>query len=399
MTRPDSNRLTDELDRGAHRFDELGGRDLDLSEVLGRARGIRHRRRAGVALAAAAVLAAVAVPVGLSAGGTTTAPPLPASSVTPRPIQRIALDDLPVGAAPTTGWVDGHTWHAADGKVLAVNPHAGDVRGIAPVGDGAVVSMAHTDGALWAWFLHDDGTFEELASPIEGGLVRSPDGRVVAFVGSHHRATVVLGARRHTALRPTGHTGSLSAAAVTGEDCSATGPGCVVWLNDLGRSPWTLPVASGAAADLAMVPRIETLADVASDGHKAGIVSRTDAGTCSEVQDGGGHRLWRTCDARFLTFSPDGTRLLGTAAYGDGLGDTRLSVFDAATGRAQLDLPTARGAVITQMVWEDDTHVLAAVSEGGRAAIVRLGLDGRAEYAVAPVPQHDDVNPFVLPAS
>jgi hypothetical protein len=283
--------------------------------------------------------------------------------------------------------------------VLAINAQVGEVRSIAPIGQGAVVSMARTDGTLWAWFLHDDGRFEELGSPVEGGLARSPQGHVVVFATASGSSVGVVedGGHTVTSVDVRGRSnGSFQAAAVIGEHCVAQRD-CTIWLNDLGRTPAVLTARAGLAGTF--VPRIQTLADVSSRGLRAGIVSRSDTGTCSEVQDGDGQQLWETCRVRLLSFSPDASRLLATSAYGDGLGDTELSVFDARTGHPQLDLRTTRGAVITQMVWEDDSHVLASVMQAGKAAVVRIGLDGRAEYAVPPVPQHGDANPFVLPVS
>ncbi|MGN6782871.1 MAG: hypothetical protein ACTHJH_15360, partial [Marmoricola sp.] len=238
--------------------------------------------------------------------------------------------------------------------------------------------------------------------PTSGGLAGSSSpGRVAFVTPGGDRITVVSddGRSIRTLTGPRVGEGALQPAAVTGGACTTTPPGCVVWLNDLGPTPGVVPVASSAAVDLAMVPRIQTLADVAADGRKAGIVSRTEGGTCSEVQQGNGRRLWKTCAARFVSFSPDGARLLGTTAYGDGMGDTQLTVFDASTGGSVMDLHTARDAAITQMAWEDDAHVLAVVVQGQRAGIVRIGVDGRAEYAVPPVPAPDGSSPFVLPAS
>lgn len=403
----------DQLNRGltdgAGLFEARGGRERTLEEVLGTARTIRRRRRAGVALVAAAVAAAVAVPIGLTLGSPQATVPPPASTGTPTPtpaprrVDRIGLGDLPVGAAPGTGWVQGRTWHAADRKVTRIAlpptyPSEGHVVGVARLGSALLASVSSSPWAEAVLF--KPGADPVPLGPVNGAIASSPDGSIAAFVAPSGRSVTTVQDDGHTVGSipgPTPVSQTLQAAAVTGEDCRATGTGCAVWLNDAGSRPrlWMAVAAYGDS----VVHRMQTLADIATDGHKAGIVSRTDSGTCSEVQDGSSHKLWGTCTARFTAFSPDGSRLLGTSAYGDGLGDAELAVFDAGSGRSQLQLRTTRGAVITQMAWEDDSHVLAVVLQGQRAAIVRIGVDGRAEYAVPPVPSAPDVSPFVLPAS
>ena len=59
-------------------------------------------------------------------------------------------------------------------------------------------------------------------------------------------------------------------------------------------------------------------------------------------------------------------------------------------------LSTGRGATVLQTAWEDSDHVLAVLYERGRWAVARLGVDGSAELAVAPVEGADLDRPFVL---
>ena len=68
-----SNHDEDRLSRGLHdRADSLHGAPLELDDVKRSARGIRRRRQVLAGLAVAAVVA-VAVPVGISATGSTRA--------------------------------------------------------------------------------------------------------------------------------------------------------------------------------------------------------------------------------------------------------------------------------------------------------------------------------------
>ncbi len=150
------------------------------------------------------------------------------------------------------------------------------------------------------------------------------------------------------------------------------------------------------------LPSVRWVADVDRTGTMAAAVIdvREDLTTCSAAVDvvGGGAQLWATCDHRLVEFSPDGARILATGSVGDGIGETQLAVLDARTGAVALDLGTVDQAFIGQMVWEDDTHVLATVFEGGRWAVLRIGLDGSREYAVPPVSGEDLDSPFVLPS-
>ena len=56
-----------------------------------------------------------------------------------------------------------------------------------------------------------------------------------------------------------------------------------------------------------------------------------------------------------------------------------------------------RSATYFDEVWEDATHVLVVTYQAGKWAVVRLGLDGSMEYAVAPRRGSSDVrSPFQL---
>ena len=130
---------------------------------------------------------------------------------------------------------------------------------------------------------------------------------------------------------------------------------------------------------------------------------------CSAVSSRVGAQRWTTCPdgatsgKQAQTFSPDGKHLLGTESYYDGEGNSELVILDAGSGKVVLDLRVAgfgteKQGVIRQMMWEDDSHVLALVREGNEFAVVRIGLDGEREYALAPEAGIDfDTAPFTLP--
>ena len=96
---------------------------------------------------------------------------------------------------------------------------------------------------------------------------------------------------------------------------------------------------------------------------------------------------WRTCDNQLSDISPDNRHVLGTPAYGDGFGPNVLDVLATADGSVVRSFTAARNgrsATYFDEVWEDAEHVLVVTYQDGEWAVVRLGVDGSMEYAVAP---------------
>ena len=96
---------------------------------------------------------------------------------------------------------------------------------------------------------------------------------------------------------------------------------------------------------------------------------------------------WRTCDNQLADISPGNQHVLGTPAYADGFGPTALDVLSTADGSVEQSFTAARNgssATYFDEVWEDREHVLVVTYQDGKWAVVRLGIDGSMEYAVAP---------------
>jgi hypothetical protein len=136
---------------------------------------------------------------------------------------------------------------------------------------------------------------------------------------------------------------------------------------------------------------------VSGDGLAAGqtkIIEDGD-GSCSGVADRRETVLWTTCQDRLLSFSPDSGLVLAGTSASFGSGDHELTVLDSRTGEEGLRLTTAEDVGIFEMVWEDESHVLAVVGawevDGAdehvdhRWAVIRIGTDGSREYAVEPI--------------
>lgn len=392
MNTPQHDRLTRALTREAEQFSQRGGTELDLAQVLDRAGEIRRGRRMRATMLMAACVLAILAPVGIVSLDRDTGhrEPTPARRVEDR--SPLRLDGLTQGDAPRTGYAQGGVLHLEGFSYAAKGVRLLD---FAPIRNGVLVATSDDQGNFRARLLDSTQSW-----PMERGFAVSPDRNVAAFAQPDGTVTAVQdgGSRFFDLGRIPAGTG-FRTVAVSGENCSGRSESdtCAVEVSSTGRKPATWVVRPHQAPSQVQQPGGLFLAAAGPDDRAAWVTSVTDTGSCSEV-DAGGQALWRTCDHRILSFSPDGRHVLASAAYADGLGDTGLTVLDAATGKVGLDLKVSDGGAITEMVWEDDTHLLAVVLEGGRWGVVRIDLDGRRELALAPVQDSGDLeSPFVLP--
>jgi hypothetical protein len=201
------------------------------------------------------------------------------------------------------------------------------------------------------------------------------------------------------ALKAVPRGSGFDAVSVQGPDCGLQTDfeGCVMWVQTSGEKPESWYVSPhGVNTER---PEFRKVVDVTNSERAAGITEvHDDLTTCSGVETATADTpVWTTCDHQLLAFSPDGGRVLAQPD-GDGLGPVGLAVYDSDGGKLLLDLDVADQGYIRQMVWEDDTHVLATVYEKSRWATLRIGLDGSREYAVSPVAGEDAESPFALPA-
>jgi len=404
------NDLTEHLAHEAEGFDRRGGSPLDIEQVLERAGEIKRGRRLRATLVMAAAVLAIVVPAGLVAMDRDSAQPTPA-----RPVRvdtsPLGLDGLEQGSRPRDGYAAGDLFQL-DKSGIGLPVGKGALAGVARLDGGLMVAVRAEDGALTARFIDNEGGSNR-TWPMEGGFAISADKGLAAFVEPDGTPVVVRAGSQGgdvTALQlPKVPRGSaFDAVAITGSTCDSPSDSvCAVWVTTSGKkveswvsTPEGTSLVHAASGSPDMVdPNLWRVVDVLGDGTKAVMTEVSDTGSCSEIRSPDAAALWATCDYRFLSFSPDGQHLLASSAYADGAGDNRLVVLDTDRGRPVLDLRTTDGAFIGQMVWEDDSHVLATVSDGGRWAVVRVGLDGSREYAVAPVTGKDPYeSPFVLPS-
>ena len=244
-----------------------------------------------------------------------------------------------------------------------------------------------------------DGNMAEVSrTQIRGGsLAVTPDGSIVAWLGSDGRPHVIEGGGSRELDLPAVPKGADIAAIISdGTTCQEGegGNGCAVYVNSGDAKRAWISISHGIVDHLG---QIRAVGD-ASARFLAGLISLSDQGSCWGLFKDLDRTTWETCDHTLTDFSPSGATLLATDAYLDGLGQRSLTFVDmdgpelASWQGTREDAPT-----IVQTAWEDDDHALAVVWAADEWSIVRFGVDGSSEYAVPPVPGEVDRREFTLP--
>ncbi len=311
------------------------------------------------------------------------------------PTTRFDVSDLETGEPPAIAWAvrrSGRTViHGAAGTTTPV-PNRLDA--FAPMGSGFVIQTTGNRPTSTRW-VGADGSPGRRQWRTGYGLAVSARGNAIGFTGRAGKVwTIDEEGDRVLSFRPVPIRGKGTAVALSGEDCkeSGTSTGCTVYVNR-GRGWFT---SSHGIVDRA--PHVR-LTSTGRGRWLGGITSISDTGTCSAMLRNGRVK-WRTCDNRFADIAPRNRHVLGLPAYGDGFGPMDLDVLATADGSVVRSFTSARNgrsATYFDEVWEDRSHVLVVTYQGGKWAIVRLGVDGSMEYAVAPRRGSSDVrSPFQL---
>lgn len=393
------NELSSTLQRQAEQFARRGGTDLDLAQVVSRAGEIRRGRRMRATMVMAAVVLAIAVPVGVTVLDSNPTRPreiAPAETTTPVDSSPLTLDGLETGAAAGTGYVVAGTLRAAGVDPIDVSD-LGETVEVARINGGFLVASAsEVDGSTTATFVADDGTRGETWPYAAGfgvsgdrsvGALVQPDGTVVAIQDR--------GSRAYEIGTLPGSGGAYTVASVTGPDCapSADPSGCVVYVNDGGQTARVWVLTPGQEpTELGNGFQALAGADTVLAGQTS--VDDLEPSSCSKATSTGFDELWSTCDYSLESFSPVGDHLLAGPSYQSGGGDGQLAILDSLTGKVVLSLRTSEDVQIWDARWEDDSHVLAVLGSANTYAVVRIGLDGSRELVGERVPGADD---FVSP--
>ncbi|HET7356824.1 MAG TPA: hypothetical protein VFJ09_09135 [Nocardioidaceae bacterium] len=416
-------RLARELKTRSH---DVGGHPFGMAEVRQRARGIVWRRRIATGAVAAAVLA-VAVPAGLAATGGTDrgigpinqpSPTVTHGSPSPSPDQSPAPSPspspsptFPAGAIPLTAvgaargadpgiiYLDGGVLH--NGSMTEQLPAA--YTDIA-VYHGGWVALAAQNGDYSVVQLDQDNRVTSTQPGAAGLAVDGGGGRTAWFVAgaSGQPGQLVqgigtgMGEGQDSLPIPPGVTAHPVGYVRTGLVFETDGLHPQVSVTDF--TPGTAEVwlkgalGAGGASEAANAISVQT--------------KSTDFGSCWAVVDPGwtagavGHERWHTCDYSLGQFSLSGKYVAAYPAYVDGLGSSSVSILDASTGKPVVTFqrPTDSDLYVTDVAWEDDTHLLAVVHEDGGWQILRLGTDGSIVAASPAVPGGDENRPFFFAA-
>ena len=382
--------LDDELSRTLIRHAEtMSGAPLAFDDVRGKATSIRRRRQLATGLGVAAAIAVIVPTAMFATKGTNTDGPLPATqpptavdtnSPTPTVTPTMGSDphaldvtDLPTGAPPAVPLV-------ADGGQAGARTGEAVVRWTP---QGVVVEAG---GRTFGPYLSSYG----LAVNAAGTAVAwsTDDGDVMAWAD---------GGEEPFTLGNFGQTYP-QVAAITGTDClPGKASDCEYFVSgsdaESGQSESFRINGDGDVGNVDPERSILAVRDATDSGLVLGITEFDDMrpGTCSVVLDpaqSGSTPLLSTCGYALDEFSPDGSYVLASNTYGDGLGSTTIAIFETAGDRlAYRDNGSSKDLrFYNTAVWEDETHVLFTQYQDGKWSMVRMDVNGAMELAIAPQP-------------
>ncbi len=296
------------------------------------------------------------------------------------------------------GFPRGGVIHAPDGHEVPLPPHG--ISEFAPFGDGWMVVVVDQDTARESLVsMSSDGAYDG-RTRVSGGFAVSSDGGTVAWTAPDGTVTTADRTGERRTLGSVGAKGPYRTVGIIGDDCGPSrseDASCTVVVDTVGRRFGAYAVTS--LGDVTTIPGVRTATTV-SGTRVAGVHSVDDLApsSCSRVIDLPEARvLWETCDHTLDVVDPDGKTLVGLPSYLDGFGPSTLalvSMNDGSTLQSWTNGPDS--ATYFDQVWEDGSHLLMRTYQSGEWAVVRVGLDGSLEYAVAPVAGEDLAAPFLL---
>lgn len=310
----------------------------------------------------------------------------------------LAITGVKQGAPPQVPYLalDGGTWNLVEPDGTK-RPLDREYAAFAPMGDG-LVGTTYVDDRTVAVVLDGDLSAVSRADVRGGTLASTPDGEIVAWLGTDGRPHVVeQGGSQEYDLNPVPGGDHVSAVVSDGTTCKEGegGQGCAVFVDSADADKSWSSVSHGIVDS---VPGVLGIGDVAEGGAMVAMTSVSDEGSCwGRFQVWKPKPVWETCDYTLFDFSPSGAHILAGPAYLDGFGQGLAAVLDD-DGHLVAEWRSRGRAALLHTVWEDDEHVLAIVFEDDTWAVLRLGVaDGSVELAVPPVPDTGSSYPFVLP--
>jgi hypothetical protein len=333
----------------------------------------------------------------LTACGEQKAAQEPDESATPSPTAAekqadIVIDvaDLEKGAAPKIGWRQDLTLHDGDRTVRLTGDELADV---AVLGNRIITRGPSSSGDTEVQVRDSKGAITDRYPNPLSRLVTNSKRTIVAWIAEDNTPKVLQAGHRDPLDLPgvskkKGDQGD--AVAVLGNDCfhdaeEVEGAGCSVFFTLTSQDKRAPFAASNHGFVQEADTTITDLLDVSDDQALIGIVDRSAAKLCNRYESEA--KSYETCDHVLSEFSPDGRSILGySSEITEGPALDAINLLDAATGETRLTARSPAGsATIWETAWEDDEHVLAIVNQDETTwAIVRVGLDGKAELAAGP---------------
>jgi hypothetical protein len=338
----------------------------------------------------------------LTTTGPTSASPSGGTSPTTHqpPAGVLDVTALPTGAAPAIGYLDHGVARLPDGTSVQPGTQARAVRFVS-LADDSIAYLTQRGSTMAVEVVTADGVHH---GPYRSGyeLAVNADHSLVAWLTPRGVPTVWQSGQSEPVSFPTVVPGdSRRMAAVTGDDAT-TADGCRLYLSSwLGNTPRAWVATPGGTLSRAdALHRLVAVRAATESGLLVGYLRITDTGSTSGVIDeatAGHPLLWQTSRHTLDGFSPGQRYLLAGPAYRDGLGDGQIAIYSS-TGKllVQRQVPGRVPGFVSGAAWEDATHVLFTIHQDGRWSVVRMGVDGRMEYAVAPVAARWDHAPFQL---
>jgi hypothetical protein len=399
--------LTREL---RERSEHVDMHPIGLDTVRRSARRIQWRRRAAGGAVAAAVLA-VAVPVGLNLGGTTSSsPPIAnqpsptastSSTPTPTPSEDptsgttvpedgsipLTTEGLSRGAAPGIEYLQGKTLVRTDGSTEQLPAAYGSIY---PFRGGWIAVEWDNNGNTFVVQIDNTGAVVD-RSPGGPAIAVSSDGVEIAYVVAGSNG----GPSRLTHMIANGMAEGGDSIDVP-DDATPVGfvaAGTVVYTTQ-GVKPKTWVTDF---SETNQVPGV-----LGSRGATNGLIgaltsfNESDGTSCWKVLSNSLDEVSSTCDYTLQSFSQDGKHVFGWNSDSEGIGSRTVAILDPASGKpvTVFRIPNQANAFMTTAVWEDESHLLVAMFQDGAWHLVRLGIDGSVEDTVDPVPGEDVENPF-----
>jgi hypothetical protein len=392
-----------------------------MDQVVRRARGIRRRRRTAAGLAAAAAVAAIAVPTGLTLGAgpeagtpvtpahsgsatpsvphstkpapsspapptpsTPSAPSSPSSPATQQTHEALTLAGIARGGSVGIGWLEGSTWHGAQGGTqtlpggpyFAVTPYRGGFLVVQPRSnaDPQGVSTTHLtwlDNSMRpAW-----STCGGFRLAVSGDLMTAAYSKLSdcgTTASDTLHAGIANGMADSETLRDV-PAGELA------EPVGLTDQVLVYNLRDLTagtqQGAWYTDLAGQQPAK--QIPGLAYASGVDTSRQQVAGQSVNDPQTGMVVDPVTGKVIWSKQGYFPGQFSTDGKYV--AAAYGGGQGEpAQYAILDAATGRrlTHFDLG-AQGMSVVATAWSPDDSLLLVAHQGDREAILRLTPGGQ----------------------